>query len=71
MGRVINVKEARKILGRDAEKLDDYQIENAIDTLSLIASEMLEKASRGELTPETQPGHSNLDSNAGVDERDE
>lgn len=49
MSRVISAKEARKILGRDAEKLDDYQIENVIDTLSLIAREMLEKASSGEL----------------------
>lgn len=63
MTRTISIKEARKILGKDYDELDDVQIENVIDSLSLIAREMLEKASRGELPNQTiQPSRSNPDS---------
>lgn len=49
MNKIISIKEARKILGKDYDELDDVQIENIINSLSFIAREMLEKASRGEL----------------------
>lgn len=62
----MTVKEARKILGKDFEELDDYQIENVIDTLSLIAREMLEKAASGQLTQKHQPSRSNPDNNAEI-----
>jgi hypothetical protein len=62
MKPVISVKEVRKILGKDCEELDDYQIENIISTLSLIAREMLEKAAKGEFPNQTtQPSHLNPD----------
>lgn len=62
MKLVINIKEARKILGKDYEELNDYQIENVINSLSYIAREMLEKASRGELPNQTtQPSRLNPD----------
>lgn len=49
MDKIISIKEARKILGKDYDELDDIQIENVINSLSFIAQEMLEKASRAEL----------------------
>lgn len=62
MKLVISIKEARKILGKDYEELDDYQIENVINSLSYIAREMLEKVSRGELSNQTtQPSRLNPD----------
>lgn len=58
----MTVKEARKILGKDCEELDDYQIENVINSLSFIAREMLKKASRGELPNQAlPPSHPNPD----------
>ena len=60
----ISIKEARKILGKDYDELDDIQIENVINSLSFIAREMLEKASRGELpNQKILPDRSNPDSN--------
>lgn len=49
MIQTISIKEARKILGRDFEELDDAKIEEIVTLLSLIAKEMLEKATKGEL----------------------
>lgn len=63
MDKIISIKEARKILGKDYDELDDIQIENVINSLSFIAREMLEKASRGELPKQKiQPSRSNPDS---------
>lgn len=49
MTQTMSVKEARIILGKDFEELDDAKIEDIVRLLSLIAKEMLEKAARGEL----------------------
>lgn len=63
MDKIISIKEARKILRKGYDELDDIQIENVINSLSFIAQEMLEKASRGELpNQKIQPGRSNPDS---------
>ena len=63
MDKIISIKEARKILGKNYDELDDIQIENVINSLSFIAREMLEKASKGELpTQMIQPSRSNPDS---------
>tara|TARA_B100000378_G_scaffold10922_1_gene9192 strand:- start:5161 stop:5445 length:285 start_codon:yes stop_codon:yes gene_type:complete len=63
MDKIISIKEARKILGKNYDELDDIQIENVINSLSFIAREMLEKASKGELLKQKiQPSRSNPDS---------
>jgi uncharacterized protein YaaW (UPF0174 family) len=49
MTQTISVKEARKVLGKNFEELDDTRIEEIVNLLSLIAKEMLEKAAKGEL----------------------
>jgi len=43
MNLVISIEEARKILGKDADKMSDKDIENVIDTLDLLAKDSLEK----------------------------
>lgn len=60
---LISIKEARKILGKDFEYLDDIKIQEIIDLLSLIASEMLEKAAKGELREfeDRQDRHSSVE----------
>lgn len=61
--KIISIKEARKILGKDYDELDDAQIEDVINSLSFIAREMLEKASKGKLpTEKIERGRSNPDS---------
>ena len=63
MDKIISIKEARKILGKDYDELDDIQIENVINSLSFIAQEMLEKASRAELpNQKIRPSRLNPDS---------
>lgn len=62
MKPAISVEGARKILGKDYEILSDQQIEDAINTLSLIATEMFEKTSKGELVKIHRLNHSSLDS---------
>jgi len=42
---VITIKEVRKILGRDCNSLSDTQIEEIINTLSLMARRYLRKTS--------------------------
>lgn len=54
MDKIISIKEARKILGKNYDELDDIQIENVINSLSFIAREMLEKASKGELPTQSR-----------------
>lgn len=41
---IISVKEARKILGKDAEKMTDQQIEDTIETLDLLATQAFKQA---------------------------
>lgn len=43
--KTITVKEARKLLGKDAEDLSDDQIRDIINTLTLLAREYFHKAS--------------------------
>lgn len=64
MKRLISIKEARKLLGRNYDELSDARIDEVINTLSLIAKEMLEKASKCE--PPNQgprPNHSDSENN--------
>ncbi len=61
MTQTISIKEARKILGKDFEELDDAKIEEIISLLSLLAKETLEKATRGELRKfEDLQGHHSI-----------
>jgi len=71
MARIISTKEARKILGKGFNELDDNQVEEVIDTLSLIAREMFEKASNGRVTQKHQSGRSNLGNSVENDGRSE
>ena len=43
-GLTISVKEARKLLGKDAEGMSDDEIINVITTLDLLAKDALEQA---------------------------
>lgn len=43
--QVISIKEARKILGKDAQSLTDDQVIEIIDSLTLVARRNLEKNS--------------------------
>lgn len=62
----ISIKEARKMLGKDFEELDDIKIQEIIDVLSLIAKETLEKAASGDLKEfaDQQDHHSNAGTDA-------
>jgi hypothetical protein len=44
--RIISVKEARKILGKDAEEMTDQEIMTVIETLDLMAKDSLQEAKR-------------------------
>lgn len=46
MKPIISVKEARKILGKDAESMTDREIEELIGTLDLLAKDALQEAKR-------------------------
>lgn len=46
MKPIISVKEARKILGEDAEDMTDREISEAIKTLDLLAKDALQEAKR-------------------------
>lgn len=62
MSQIISIKEARKILGKDFEGLDDTKVEEIIDLLTLIAKEMLDKTASGELREFEGPqGRRNID----------
>lgn len=41
---IISVKEARKILGKDANGMSDEDIESVVQTLDLLAKDALQKA---------------------------
>jgi vacuolar-type H+-ATPase subunit H len=43
---IISVKEARKILGKDAETMADREIEEVVNTLDLLAKDALQEAKR-------------------------
>lgn len=42
MKPIISVKEARKILGKDADDMTNLEIENVIETLDLLAKDSLQ-----------------------------
>jgi len=44
---IISVKEARKLLGKEAAKLSDHEIMKLIDSMSRVAGHMLDKAIAG------------------------
>lgn len=46
MNPIISIKEARKLLGKDAVCMTDAQIEDVISTLDLLAKDSLEQARR-------------------------
>ena len=43
---IVSVKEAREILGKDADSMTDEEILNVINTLDLLAKDALEQAKR-------------------------
>jgi hypothetical protein len=43
---IISIKEARKIIGSDADKMSDDELEEVIGTLDLLAKDALELARR-------------------------
>ena len=43
---IVSVKEAREILGKDADSMTDAEILNVINTLDLLAKDDLEQAKR-------------------------
>jgi hypothetical protein len=43
---IISVKEARKILGKDADRMSDTELMEVIDTLDLLAKDALDLARR-------------------------
>jgi len=46
MKPIISIKEARKILGKDAETMTDRGIEEVVNTLDLLAKDALQEAKR-------------------------
>jgi len=44
MDQIITVKEARKILGKDADSMSNHEIAEVIETLHLMANDSLNQA---------------------------
>jgi len=44
MDQITTVKEARKLLGKDADSMSDHEIAEVIETLHLIAKDSLDQA---------------------------
>lgn len=67
---MMTIKEARKILGKASESLSDSEIEEMVNTLSIIAKEALKTASNEVIMNNVQPGSVRPGNSASIDERD-